>query len=183
MSLYSHLLPAEALTPGERCKQLRQYVFSGGPPSVGSPMYRCGLSKGADCSEMDKGPLSREWIGLKCWNFDPPGYYQRGEQGSNREGYGYSQAYTPNTCQFGGRVGRVIFKNDSPYPINVRLYHSDTGGVHATQRVEGGKTFDSGYNVGDSWGIQLGSSKVKCVGDASNWLNSSFYVDTSTFYR
>lgn len=96
--------------------------------------------------------------------------------------YVYSQEYTRNTCEFGGRVGRVIVKNDSMYPITVKLYHSDNGQIQSTERVNGGEAVDFGYNVGDSWGIQIGGSKVKCVGDISEWRNNTFYVNTSTFY-
>lgn len=95
----------------------------------------------------------------------------------------YSQEYTPDTCEFGGRVGRVIVKNDSLYPINVKMYHSDTGRMHSAHKVQGGRTVDVGYNAGDSWGIQLGGSPIKCLGSVAQWRNNTFYVNTTTFYN
>ena len=185
VGLITYILPADALTPNERCKQLRQYVFTGGPPSVGSPMYRCGLSKGADCSEMDKGPLSSEWINLKCWNYDPPGYYTSGRQGANRPTTSVTVAkgnYPDVSCEFGGRVGTVYFTNNAAYPVSVKLWHPDSVSIHSVKTANAGSTITFDFNVGDDWGIQLGTSKIKCIGNASRWDGRSFVVDTNNFY-
>jgi hypothetical protein len=185
IGLLSSVVPAFALTPVERCNQLRRYVFSGGPPSIGSPMYRCGISKGADCSEMDKGPLSSEWVNLKCWNYDPPGYYRSGGQGANSSTSRVTVAkgnYPDVSCEFGGRVGTVYFTNNASYPVSVKLWHPDSISIHAAKTASAGSTVTFDFNVGDDWGIQLGTSKIKCIGNASRWDGRSFVVDTNNFY-
>ena len=91
--------------------------------------------------------------------------------------------YTPNTCEFGGRVGKVIFTNDSLYPIRVKIYYSNSGNIYSSQKVKGGATIDFGYNAGDDWGIQLGGSKVKCVGSVAQWENNAFSITVSDFYK
>lgn len=90
--------------------------------------------------------------------------------------------YGNTTCEFGGRVGKVVFKNSSAYPINVKLWHPNSNSIYTTQKVQGNTSIDFGINVGDDWGIQLGSSQVKCIGDVSNWRNNTFNVDSATFY-
>jgi hypothetical protein len=94
------------------------------------------------------------------------------------------QGYTSKTCEFGGLVGQLIVTNDSLYPINAKLYHSDTGELYSTKRLEGGETLNFGI-VGDSWGIQLGGSKVKCISSIAEWdkKNNTFNVSSSKFYN
>jgi hypothetical protein len=95
---------------------------------------------------------------------------------------------TYEPCDFGGRVGRVQFNNKSQYPLKVKLWHSDSKKLFATWNIEGGRTTFLSYdkeriNVGDSWGIQLGSSKVKCVGVVADWRNNVFQVSSTDFYN
>jgi hypothetical protein len=168
LGLCAHIFPAKALTPGERCGQLRQYVFTWNPPSIGSPMYRCGLSKGADCSGMDKGPLTIEWINRKCWNYDPPGYYRD----SNRL-----------SCASVGHLGRVRFTNNHSYPIVIKLWHPDSASIHTEKTANAGSTITFDDNVGDNWGIQLGSSKIMCIGRSSRWDGGSFLLDAESMAK
>lgn len=96
------------------------------------------------------------------------------------------ETYTP--CDFGGRVGKIRFTNESGYKINVKLWHPDTKELFATWSVKAGEsatlsTDGKEINIGDDWGIQLGSSKVKCVGEAALWQSKFFKVTSTNFYE
>ncbi len=95
--------------------------------------------------------------------------------------------HTYKPCKFGGRVGKLIVKNNSLYAIDVNLYHPNTARLFVTKRIEGQASIDytqdyPGYGFGDDWGIQLGDSEVKCIGKVSKWENDVFYTSSSTFY-
>ncbi len=90
--------------------------------------------------------------------------------------------YENTTCEFGGRVGGVVFKNESAYPINVKLWHPDNNKIYTTKKVAGNTSVNFGINVGDDWGIQLGSSKIKCIGATATWAKDIFSVSSASFY-
>ena len=94
--------------------------------------------------------------------------------------------YTP--CDFRGMIGTLRFVNDSRLEIKVRLWHSQSRTVFSTWTFGAGEAATLQYkgkpvSLGDDWGIQLGSSKVKCVGTVSGYENKVFEVTTSSFYR
>jgi len=193
MGLLSSVLPAVALTPIERSNQLRQYVFNGGLPIDECSMYRCGISKGADCSKTDNSPLTSEWVNLKYSNYNHLGYHTCGGEGANSSAARLTVAkgnYSDVSCEFGGRVGRVFFDNKSAYPIKVKLWHPDSISVYLSKTVGATSSMYLGdFNVGDDWGIQLGTSRIKCIGNASNFMDSTdwtlemFYVESRTFHK
>ncbi len=91
-------------------------------------------------------------------------------------------------CEFDGRQGAVFVKNDALYPIRVRIIHADTNQYHPDVKhyweIEPGKGETIINNVGSDWGIRIGSSKIKCVGNAGTWdkATSTFIISTSSFH-
>lgn len=91
-------------------------------------------------------------------------------------------------CEFDGRQGAVSVKNDALYPIRVRLVHADTNNYYPDGKhfweLKPGETKTIIENVGNDWGVRIGSSKIKCVGNAGIWDHGTrtFRVSTSSFH-
>lgn len=93
-------------------------------------------------------------------------------------------------CQFGSRIGSIIFQNNSNYPVNVKLWHPANTNQQFRQWEISSKTTkklsendDKGY--GDDWGIQIGDSEIKCISMVNNkwdYNKGEFFISTDTFY-
>lgn len=111
--------------------------------------------------------------------FPPPQYnphpqphhpYQEPQMKGNYEG---------TVCEFGGQIATVLIHNTTPYPITVRLWHPDTNSVATIKHVDGHTTMylGDGFRVGDDWGVQMGSSSVRCMGNAAYIDEGSFVIE------
>ena len=65
-----------------RCRQLRQFVFYGDGPSVGSPAWKC--YETGDCREMSSTESGHEWLDLACWRLALDNVYLGGGRVSYR---------------------------------------------------------------------------------------------------
>jgi hypothetical protein len=95
---------------------------------------------------------------------------------------------TDMPCDFKGMIGVISFVNDSNRTIEVTLWHSRTRTVLSSWEFAPGESAylnyqDNRIRIGDDWGIQLGSSRVKCVGSVSSYKDKEFEVTASSFYR
>ena len=96
--------------------------------------------------------------------------------------------------EFDGRVGTVVFLNDSMYPVSLYLTHPDTGagypGDDYAFTADGGSSTTltlngAQLNLGSDWGVRLGSSPVKGLGAVSKWdsARNRFTVTVRDFFK
>ena len=89
---------------------------------------------------------------------------------------------------FDGRVGRIHFHNDSPYPVTVTLWHPDDGNVYGQWTIAGGATSvlckddDNPVRVGSDWGLQLGDSDIRPLSKVSEWHRPVFDTSVNLFF-
>jgi hypothetical protein len=99
-----------------------------------------------------------------------------------------AQRGTDMPCDFKRMIGVISFINDSSRNIEVTLWHSRTRTVLSRWEFAPGEAAYLNYQgkrirIGDDWGIQLGSSRVKCVGSVSSYQDREFEVKASGFYK
>jgi hypothetical protein len=91
--------------------------------------------------------------------------------------------------EFEGRTGQITFENTSLYPVNVTLWHPNNGKAFASWKVDGQQTCrliheDRPITVGDTWGVQLGNSKVRPLSQFAKWdkQNRTFQTSIDLFH-
>lgn len=92
--------------------------------------------------------------------------------------------YPSVQCNFGGIIGKLQIRNDSPYQITASLWHPDSQQIYQTINVPAYTSSGPSYSVGDDWGVQLGSSSVKCIGRSADFdrINNIFRIDSTSFH-
>lgn len=82
---------------------------------------------------------------------------------------------------FDGRVGKMVIKNDSLYPVKVSLWHPDAGKpiLSFTVAAQGSVVTDKG--IGNDWGVQLGTGGVKSLDRIAGWEQGQWILSTSKF--
>lgn len=90
--------------------------------------------------------------------------------------------------QFDGRIGRVSINNTTLYDFTITLWHPDTQSRFSSWVVPGKtkkylEVNEERISVGNDWGIQIGDSEIKSIGDASDWRASEWHVNQNNFYR
>jgi hypothetical protein len=90
--------------------------------------------------------------------------------------------------QFDGRVGKIFVKNTSAYPFKVTLWHPDSETIfHSWVLKPISKEYlhvsGEAINIGNDWGMQIGSSRVRSVGDAADWVDNEWRVSPDTFFE
>ncbi|WP_173804143.1 hypothetical protein [Sphaerotilus uruguayifluvii] len=81
-------------------------------------------------------------------------------------------------CKFGGRVGQVEIVNNSLYPLEIKYYHPNNYKEYIRFFVNGQSSHTEQFNVGEDWGIKIGSRRVQCLATASEWKDKKFIVFT-----
>ena len=76
--------------------------------------------------------------------------------------------YNGLPCYFGGKTGKVRLVNSSPYTAYVSVWHPDSNAIFRTIQVPGSSTQIPDVVLGDDWGIQIGSSPVRCLGSIAS---------------
>ncbi len=90
--------------------------------------------------------------------------------------------------QFDGRIGKIHVRNNTLYEIKVTLWHPDSAAIFNSWVMSGTskkylKSNNTAINIGNDWGIQLGDSAIKSIGDAANWKGGEWRVTPQSFFR
>lgn len=90
-----------------------------------------------------------------------------------------SEHYQKLNCKFGGRVGKAIIYNNSPYPAEIAYFHPNTYERHIRFLVNGQSSHSEDFNVGEDWGIKIGNRNVECLSTVAEWSGNQFIVSTN----
>jgi hypothetical protein len=95
-------------------------------------------------------------------------------------------SYQPK--QFDGRVGKIFVKNTSLYEFKVTLWHPDSESIFGSWVFSGTskkylKRDGSAFSIGNDWGIQIGDSTIKSIGDVSSWKGNEWRISQDSFFN